>query len=128
MYVIKSFENQIVKFKTIEKDGYNAVCLGYQKCKETALNKPRKGVFKDGTYFKHIKEFRVETLDGFELNSNVDLTSFELHSKFAVQSKTIGRGFTGAIKAWNHQRGPMSHGSKTIACWVLLDKRLPWTC
>ena len=34
------------------------------------------------------------------------------NSKFNLQSKTIGRGFTGSIKAWNHQRGPMSHGSK----------------
>lgn len=110
--VIKSFENQIVRFKTVEKDGYNAVCLGYQQCKDSALSKPRKGAFKGDAFFKHIKEFRVETLDGFELNSNVDLATFELHSKFAVQSKTIGRGFTGAIKAWNHQRGPMSHGSK----------------
>ncbi|MEK9726554.1 MAG: 50S ribosomal protein L3 [Candidatus Margulisiibacteriota bacterium] len=110
--VIKAYENSIVRLRTVEKDGYNAVCLAYDKCKEIKLTKPEKGQFNASNFYKHIKEFRVESLEGIELNSNVDISTFELHSKFDIQSKTIGRGFTGAIKAWNHQRGPMSHGSK----------------
>ena len=110
--VVKAFDNEIIRHKTTVSDGYNAVCVAYQDCKESRLNKPKKGQFKSKNYFKHIKEFRVDSFDNYELNSKIDSSMFELNSKYNVQSKTIGRGFTGAIKAWNHQRGPMSHGSK----------------
>ena len=63
--------------------------------------------------YRHIKEFRVDGLDGFELNSKVNVESLDLNQLYDVQSKTIGRGYTGAIKAWNHQRGPETHGSKS---------------
>jgi len=111
--VVKAFENKVVRYKTSETDGYNAVCVAYDECKESRINKPNKGQFKGSdVFFKHVKEFRVDAFDSFELNSKIDPSTFELNSKYNVQSKTIGRGFTGAIKAWNHQRGPMSHGSK----------------
>ena len=110
--VIKAYENEIVGVRTVEKDGYSSVCIGYDQQKESKLSKPHKGQFKGDVKYRHIKEFRVETVDSFELNSKVDISTFEIKSKFNLQSKTIGRGFTGSIKAWNHQRGPMSHGSK----------------
>ncbi|MGA0241447.1 MAG: 50S ribosomal protein L3 [Candidatus Marinamargulisbacteria bacterium] len=110
--VIKAYENAIIRLRTIDKDGYNAVCVGYGFSKKSRLTKPHKGQFKSGEIYRNIKEFRVGSLDGFELNSKVDTSSFEVNLKYNLQSKTIGRGFTGAIKAWNHQRGPMSHGSK----------------
>ena len=110
--IIKAFENEIVRIKTIETDGYNAICIGYQEVSDTKLNKPQKGQFKKGTKYKHIKEFRVEDTEGFELNSKIDYASFDLNSKFDLQSKTIGRGFTGATKAWNFTIGPKAHGSK----------------
>jgi large subunit ribosomal protein L3 len=110
--VVKAFENCVVRHRTIEKDGYSAVCIGYQACKESRLSKPEKGQFRSGKQFKHIKEFRVENPEQFEIDSIVEASSLVENNKYDLQSKTIGRGFTGAIKAWNHQRGPMSHGSK----------------
>ncbi len=110
--VVKAFENEIIGFRTVDKDGYNSVRIGYDACQDKKLSKPSKGQFSSESYYRHIKEFRVNSTDEFELNSKVDLTTFEINSKFNLQSKTIGRGFTGSIKAWNHQRGPMSHGSK----------------
>ena len=110
--VIEAYENEIVGIRTLEKDGYSAVRVGFKSVKKDKLNKPNQGQFKSGSSFKSIKEFRVEDSSNFELNSKVDLATFEINSKYDLQSKTIGRGFTGAIKAWNHQRGPMSHGSK----------------
>ena len=110
--VIKAYENEIIGFRNIEKDGYNSVRVGYDACSEKKISKPFKGQYKSGQAYRHIKEFRVESTDLFELNSKVDFSSFELKSKFKLQSKTIGRGFSGTIKAWNHRQGPMSHGSK----------------
>ena len=111
--VVRAYENEIIALRTKEKDGYNSVCLGYNICKENRLGKSIKGQFKNSAFYSGIKEFRVKSLEGFELNSKVDYSSFEVNFKFNIQSKTIGRGFTGSIKAWNHQRGPMSHGSKS---------------
>ena len=111
--VIRAFENEVVGFRTQDKDGYNSVCLGYDGCAEKKLSKPHKGQFKKGNLYRHVKEFRVQSTEGFELNSKVDFSAFELKSKFNLQSKTIGRGFTGSVKAWNHRIGPISHGSKS---------------
>lgn len=110
--VIKAYENEIVGFRNVDTDGYSSVCVGYDQCDEKKLSKPQKGQFKNKVYYRHIKEFRVDSTEAYELNSKVDISTFEIKSKFKLQSKTIGRGFTGSIKAWNHQRGPMSHGSK----------------
>ena len=110
--IIRAYENEIVGIRTKEKDGYSAVRVGYKSCKKEKLNKPDSGQFKADNSYKKIKEFRVEDSSSFELNSKVDLATFQVNSKYDLQSRTIGRGFTGAIKAWNHQRGPMSHGSK----------------
>ena len=110
--VVKAYENEIIGLRTLKKDGYNSVCVGYEKVDEKKLSKPLMGQFTSESKYRHIKEFRVESLDSFELNSIVDFSTFEINTKFKLQSKTIGRGFTGSIKAWNHQRGPMSHGSK----------------
>ena len=111
--VVKSLENEIVRFRTVEKDGYNSVCLGYDQLPERKITKPLAGQFKNGTSYRHIKEFRVESTESFELNSKIDPSNFELNLPYDVQSHTIGRGFTGSIKAWGHSRGPMTHGSKS---------------
>ena len=111
--VVKALENEIVRLRTIEKDGYNSIGLGYEQLKDNKVTKPVAGQFKNGTSYKHIKEFRVESTEGYELNSKIDYSAFELNLPYDLQSRTIGRGFTGSIKAWGHQRGPMSHGSKS---------------
>lgn len=111
--VVEAFENEIVRFRTIEKDGYNSVGLGFSKLKDNKVTKPVAGQFKNGTSYKHIKEFRVESTEGYELNSKIDPSTFEVNLPYNLQSHTIGRGFTGSIKAWGHQRGPMTHGSKS---------------
>lgn len=110
--VVKAYENEIVGFRTLERDGYESVRVGYDSCLDKKLSKPAKGQFGSQSY-RHIKEFRVNGLDGFELNSKVNVESLDSNQLYDVQSKTIGRGFTGAIKAWNHQRGPETHGSKS---------------
>ena len=111
--VVKAYENEVVDLRTVEKDGYTAICVGYDKVDEKKISKPHSGKFKSTNKYKHIKEFRVSNLDGIELNSIFNIEeSFIKGEKYNAQSKTIGRGFTGATKAWNFKKGPMSHGSK----------------
>ena len=109
--VVKAYDTSVIGFRTIEKDGYSSLVVGYNECEKSDLNKPKAGQFSKKC-FKYIKEFRTDDLEGYELDQPLDLDAFELGKSFHLRSKTIGRGFTGAIKAWNHQRGPETHGSK----------------
>lgn len=110
--IVRALENEIVRLKTAETDGYSSVCLGYNEVDKKKLSKPLRGQFKGENSYLHIKEFRVPSTEGFELGKKIAPGDFELNSKFNAQSKTIGRGFTGATKKWHFSQGPMSHGSK----------------
>jgi len=110
--VLKSMENYVVGKKVASRDGYDAVVLGYNQCEKYRLTRPFQGQFSGDIFCRDLKEFRVKSSDEFELGSKIDPSSFDVDSDYDLRSKTIGRGFSGAIKAWGHQRGPMSHGSK----------------
>ena len=103
----------IVAFKTVEKDGYNALIVSFGDVKEKNVNKPMKGVFAKAKVAvqKHLKEIKVESLEGFEIGKTVDLTVFAEGDHVDVQGTAKGKGFQGTIKRHNMHRGPMSHGS-----------------
>lgn len=97
--------NTIVRTKTEDKDGYNAVVLGV-KPKNW---KTRKG--KERVRYGDQKEFRVETLDGLEAGKQLSCEKFVVNSKVTVAGITKGRGFQGVIKRHGFSRGPETHGS-----------------
>ena len=109
----------VVQKKTVENDGYSALKLGFKDARvssrgEVFLNKPDKGQFdKAGTpYKKHLKEFRLEDAENYEVGAEIKADIFEAGDKVDVTGVSKGKGFQGAIKRHNQSRGPMSHGSK----------------
>lgn len=113
--VLKVEPASVVTFKTKDKDGYDAVVVGYNKVEAEKLNQPDRGVFaKLGTdFFKYIKEFRVSLVSDYEKGNVIDFSQFSDEIVLTVKSKSIGKGFSGTIKRHNFSRGPMSHGSKS---------------
>lgn len=106
----------VTQIKTKETDGYSSVQIGYKQVKEKALTKPELGHLKKaGTEpLRHLKEYRTESTDGYELGKTLDLTEiFNTETTVDVSGKTIGRGFAGYQKRHNFKRGLMSHGSKS---------------
>lgn len=105
---------KVVDLRTSEKNGYEAVVVGSGTPKEGKVNKPLQGFFKSKKVdpAKVLKEFRVDSTEGFEVNQEISLTQFEKDEKVNVKSKSIGRGFAGTIKRHGFARGPMTHGSK----------------
>lgn len=106
----------VTQIKTKETDGYNSVQIGYKQVKEKALTKPELGHLKKaGTEpLRHLKEYRTESTDGYELGKTLDLAEiFNTETTVDVSGKTIGRGFAGYQKRHNFKRGLMSHGSKS---------------
>lgn len=104
----------VVQKKTIEKDGYDAIQVGFGDIREKLVNKPKKGHYaKAGVSLKRkLKEFRLEDTSSYEVGQEILATIFEAGDKVDVSGVSKGKGFQGVIKRWNAQRGPMSHGSK----------------
>ncbi len=102
----------VVQLKTVDSDGYTAVKLGFGEVSEKALNKPELGQFKKAGVNpqKVLKEFRVESLDGYEVGKNVTCEVFAKGDHVDVVGTTKGHGFTGVIKRWNNQRLKETHG------------------
>lgn len=102
----------VVQIKTVEHDGYQAVKLGFGEVSEKALNKPELGQFKKAGVNpqKVLKEFRVESIDGYEVGKNVTCDIFNAGDKVDVVGTTKGHGFSGVIKRWNQHRLKETHG------------------
>ena len=110
--------NVVTAVRTAEKDGYTAVQVGFGECKEKALNKPELGHLKKSGAppLRKLVEFRLkgEIPEGFEPGQAIDCASaFEVGEMVDVAGTSIGKGFQGTIKRWNHKRGLMTHGSKS---------------
>ena len=104
----------VVQKKTTEKDGYEAIKVGFGDIREKLVNKPAKGEFaKAGVSVKRtLKEFRMEDVSEYEVGQEITAEVFAAGDKVDVSGVSKGKGFQGVIKRWNQQRGPMSHGSK----------------
>lgn len=97
--------NTVVRTKTKEKDGYDAVVLGVG----AEEWKTRKG--KEHTRYQLQKEFKVESLDGFEAGKTVTVEALPLESMVTIQGTTKGKGFQGVMRRHGFHGGPRTHGS-----------------
>lgn len=106
--------NIVVQIKTKEKEGYDAIQVGYGTTRDKLVNNPIKGHFKKaGIEIKrYLKELRLEDCSSYEIGNELSVDLFSVGEKVDVIGKSKGKGFQGTIKRWNGHRGPMSHGSK----------------
>ena len=105
---------KVVRVRTQEKDGYNAVAVGFGEVKENKLNKPDLGNFKKLGIapVRHIKEYRLADVNGFEVGQVINLGEiFKPGDYVDVQGKIKGRGFAGAMKRHGFAGQPASHGA-----------------
>ena len=105
----------VVQKKTIEKDGYEAIQVGFGEVREKLVNKPRKGHFaKAGVSLRRtLKEFRLEDAESYELGAEIKADIFAEGDKVDVSGVSKGKGYQGAIKRHGQHRGPVTHGSKS---------------
>lgn len=113
--VIESGNNVVVSNRTIEKDGYNAVRIGFGNIKEKKVNKPMKGEFaKAGTEpVKFIRELRLADASEYNVGDKINVDIFSAGDLVDVTGTSKGKGFAGGIKRHHFARGPMGHGSKS---------------
>ena len=110
--VLKMEKARVIQVIDSEKRGYKAVQLGYGKIKNSKLTKAMKGYFtkKNTEAKKRLKEFRVENVENFKEGNEFGLEIFKDIKFVDTKSKTIGKGFAGAMKRHNFGGLRATHG------------------
>ena len=112
--VIEEGPCAVIQIKTIAKEGYDSIRVGFGEIREKLVNKPMQGQFKKaGVSLKRfVKEFRLENISDYKIGQEIKADVFAAGDIVDVSGISKGKGFQGVIKRWNASRGPMSHGSK----------------
>ena len=113
--VVETTPSVVVRVKTVETDGYEAVQIGYGSIKEKHLTKPVKGQFdKAGVApVKYLREVRVDSAADYTVGQTLAADIFAEGELVDVVGTGKGKGFAGTIKRHNFSRGPETHGSKS---------------
>ena len=104
----------VTQVKTEEKDGYQALQVGFNDIREKLVNKPLKGHFdkSNASYKRYLRELKLDNIQEYNVGSELKVDIFDKGDKVDVSGISKGKGFAGVIKRWNQHRGPMSHGSR----------------
>ena len=110
--VIEAGPCVVAQKKTAENDGYDAVQLGFMEVKEKHMTKAEKGHFEKAGVAskKHLKEFRLDDCSALNVGDVIAADTFAAGDKVDITGMTKGRGYTGAIKRWNHHTLCSTHG------------------
>ena len=105
----------ITQIKTVLKDGYNSIQIGYGNVSSKSLTQPELGHLQKSNIqpLKYLKEFRfIDNEEQFKVGQILKADCFKTGQLVNIQGKSIGKGFSGLQKRHNFTRGPMTHGSK----------------
>ena len=114
--VIEAGPCTVVQKKTSEKEGYEAVQLGFEDISERKLTKPEKGhLDKAGVgYKKHLKEFRLEDCASVNVGDVIKADTFKEGDKVDITGISKGHGYEGPVKRCGGHRTPMTHGGGPV--------------
>ena len=116
--VVEAGPCTVVQKKTVERDGYSAIQVGFKTLSESRAkklkNKPEQGHFKKAgvAATRYIREFRLDDAQNYEVGQLINVDVFAKGDSVDVVGTSKGHGYTGAILRWNQHTGPMAHGSK----------------
>ena len=136
--VVEAGPCPVVQKKTVAKEGYDAVQVGFCELREKLANKPQKGhCAKAGVKaMRYLRELKLDDAAAYEVGQVITCDVFAEGERVDVTGVSKGKGFEGNIKRWNQSRGRKTHGSHSYrvagsmgACTypgeVFRTKRLP---
>jgi len=128
----------VLQRKTVEKDGYESLQLGFGEADAARASRPRLGHCKAAGkgVMKHIREFRLDECSKFNVGDVLSAGIFSAGEYVDVTGTSIGKGYQGVVKRWGFQGGRASHGSRfhrapgSVGCSatpsrVLKNKKMP---
>ena len=108
--VLEIQPNTVTRLRTTDRDGYTAVQLGAGEARRQT--KPLAGQLRDLPRVADIREFRLDSADGYSVGQTLALADvFAPGDLVDVTGVSKGRGFAGTVKRHNFKRGPKTHGS-----------------
>lgn len=107
----------VTQKKTMEKDGYEAVQVGFGDLKVSRVNKPMKGHFAKGDVApkRTLREFRLDNIDAYNVGDLIKADVFAEGDRVDVAGTSKGKGYAGVVKRWNNHRLRESHGTGPVA-------------
>jgi large subunit ribosomal protein L3 len=113
--VVQAGPCRVTGLRTQQRDGYNAVQLGYGDVPERKLTKGELGHLKKSgdAPLRHLREFRDEG-EGLEVGQELTVDVFEKGQHVKVSGVSKGKGFQGTVKRHGFSRGPVTHGSHNV--------------
>lgn len=98
----------VIQVKTVEKDKYNAVQIGFGESKK--LGKAEKGHLKDNGNYRYLREFRLADVKDYTVGQKIDAGMFKAGDLVQVEGISKGKGFAGGVKRYHFKGGPKTHG------------------
>ena len=108
--LVRAAPNVVIQVRTKEKDGYEAVQIGFGERKAKNIKKPQKGHFKDLGNFRYAREFRTD--EKLERGQKVDVSVFQEGDTVKVSGISKAKGFQGVVKRHGFHGAPATHGTK----------------
>ena len=110
--VIEAGPCYVAQVKTLERDGYEAVQLGFEEVKPQRVSGGERGHLTRNELpaLRHLREFRLREIEGIEEGQRVLADVFEVGDRVDVVGDSKGRGFTGVVKRYGFRGGPKTHG------------------
>ena len=112
--VLETFPMKVLQIKTKDLDGYDALVVGFQGCKEKHARKPQHGLFKKAGVppVRHIRETRAPDCSAYKVGQEVGLDQFKDVKAVDIIGLSKGHGYMGCIKRHHFRRGRETHGNK----------------
>jgi large subunit ribosomal protein L3 len=101
----------VTQVRTVERDGYAAVQIGYEQVEPRKLTKPQQGHLKAANaMLRYLREFPADNPQEHQPGEVINVELFQPGQKIDISGTSKGRGFTGVVKRWGFHGGPKTHG------------------
>jgi large subunit ribosomal protein L3 len=101
----------VTQVRTVERDGYAAVQIGYEQVEPRKLTKPQQGHLKAANaMLRYLREFSADDPQEHKPGEVINVELFQPGQKIDISGTSKGRGFTGVVKRWGFHGGPKTHG------------------
>ncbi len=112
--VVEAGPCTVLQKKTVVKDGYNAIQVGFEQKEAAKSTRPLVGHCKVAGrgVFSHLRELRITDVDKYNVGDQINADIFAPGDIIDVTGTSIGKGFQGVIKRWGFKGGRASHGSR----------------
>lgn len=111
--VVRLVPNVVTAVRTVAKNGYAGIQVGFGEQKEKRVKKPQRGYFKKNSLknFGLLKEFRTDSAESFSIGAEIRADVLNAGDVIDIQGSSKGKGFQGVMKRWNFAGGRDSHGN-----------------